>query len=244
MNSKDYIDNYLKETEDIIRDIDRNEIEKFIQILFDTWKNEKKVITMGNGGSASTASHFAADLAKTVANDSSMKSTNVVKGFKSLCLNDNSSVLTAWINDTGWENAYAGLLNTLLEEGDTILLVSVHGGSGWSGNLTQAISLAKKRGAKILGLAGFDGGKMKETADCCIVVPKNSTPHTEGFHLVLQHLIVDRLCQLVNDHSKENMTIDNIVSLLQSNTNEPLSLEKFREALAKGANNFERGIQK
>lgn len=201
--NREFIDNYIKEVQDIVRNINREEIDKFIEILFQAWKDNKKVITMGNGGSAGTASHFAADLMKTIANDSSMKEISSTRGLKAICLNDNSSVLTAWINDSGWDNAYSGLLNTFLEEGDVILLISVHGGSGWSGNLVEAMNFAKKRNAKILGLAGFDGGKMREMADVCIVVPKNSTPHTEGFHGVLQHMIVDRLRELVLDYSKK-----------------------------------------
>lgn len=200
--SEQFIDKYLRETEEIIRDIDRKEISKFIDILFETWNNGKKVITMGNGGSASTASHFAGDLLKTVVNDSSMKEISHRKGFRAICLNDNQPALTAWINDSGWDKAYSGLLHTLLDEGDVILLVSVHGGSGWSGNLVEAMKLAKERNAKIIGLAGFDGGKMKELCDSCIVVPKDSTPHTEGFHGVLQHLVVFRLKEMITEALK------------------------------------------
>jgi D-sedoheptulose 7-phosphate isomerase len=206
MNRK-FIDNYFKEVQEIVRDLNREDINQFIEILFQAWKNNKKVITMGNGGSAGTASHFTADLLKTISNDSSMKEINLSKGIKSICLNDNPSVLTAWINDSGWDKVYTGLLHTLLEEGDVILLISVHGGSGWSGNLVEAMKLAKERKAKILGLAGFDGGKMKEMADVCIVVPKNSTPHTEGFHGVLQHLIIERLRELVSKYSEKERTI-------------------------------------
>ncbi|MEI7719473.1 MAG: SIS domain-containing protein [archaeon] len=204
--NSEYIDKYLKETDDICRKINKEDLNKFIDILFSTWKSGKKVITMGNGGSASTASHFAADLSKTVANNSSMKEITSLRGFKAMCLNDNPASLTAWINDSGWDKAYAGLLNTFLDEGDVILLVSVHGGSGWSGNIVQAMELAKKRGAKIIGMAGFDGGKMKEMSDVCVVVPKDSTPHTEGFHSVIQHMVVDRLMELVQadfSNSKE-----------------------------------------
>lgn len=197
--NNDFINQYLRETEEIVRDINRDDINNFIEVLFQAWKDGKKVITMGNGGSASTASHFAGDLSKTVISPSSEKDLIThKKGFKAICLNDNAALLTAWINDCGWDKVYAGALNTLLEEGDVVLLVSVHGGSGWSGNLVEAMHMAKKRRAKILGLAGFDGGKMKEMADVCIVVPKNSTPHTEGFHGVLQHMVVERLLQRIS----------------------------------------------
>ncbi len=210
----EFIDKYLDETNQITRNIDKQEIDKFINILFETWKQGKKVITMGNGGSASTASHFAGDLMKTVINDSSKTEISSGRGFKAICLNDNHPAFNAWVNDTGWENVYAGLLNTILEEGDTILLISVHGGSGWSGNLVKAMDMAKQKKAKILGLSGFDGGKMKEIADSCIVIPIESTPHVEGFHGIIQHLVVDRLCGLIEDYSK-TYEIDKIKQVCQ-----------------------------
>ncbi|HUS51495.1 MAG TPA: SIS domain-containing protein [Candidatus Paceibacterota bacterium] len=200
--NKDFIQKYLEETKEIAESINSEDVSKFIDILFDAWKSGKKIITMGNGGSASTASHFAGDLAKTIVNPSSEKEISPTKGFKAICLNDNPANFTAWVNDCGWERVYAGQLNTLLEEGDIILLVSVHGGSGWSGNLIQAMELAKQRNAKILGLSGFDGGKLKEIADACIVVTKPSTPHVEGFHSVLQHLIIFRLKEMIEEYSK------------------------------------------
>ena len=204
--NREFIDEFLRETEEIIKNINREDINKFIEILFQAWKDEKKIITMGNGGSASTASHFAGDLAKTVVSPSSEKELITHrKGFKAICLNDNPALLTAWINDCGWDQAYAGALNTILEEGDVVLLVSVHGGSGWSGNLVEAMKIARKRKAKIIGLAGFDGGKMKELSDICIVVPKDSTPHTEGFHGVLQHMIIERLQQLISISLKDSI---------------------------------------
>jgi len=85
----EYINKYIEETKEIIGNVDRESVGKFIDILFDTWKNGKKIITVGNGGSASTAAHFAGDLLKTVANTSSDKDVRDVKGFKAICLNDN-----------------------------------------------------------------------------------------------------------------------------------------------------------
>jgi D-sedoheptulose 7-phosphate isomerase len=221
---QEYIEQYLKETEEICKSVNKKDIEKFIEILFEAWKKGKKVITIGNGGSASTASHFAGDLLKTVANDSSMKEVREIKGFKAICLTDNAAALTAWINDSGWDKTYVGLLNTLLDEGDVILLLSVHGGSGWSGNMVQAMTFAKKKNAKIIGLAGFDGGKMKEMCDACIVVPEDSTPHTEGFHGVLQHLVVFRLKELIEDYSSRVSSNE----LKEKNNNSP-EIEMIKE---------------
>lgn len=221
MTHSQYIEKYLAETEEISRKVNREDIAKFIDILFDAWKNGKKIFTMGNGGSASTASHFAGDLLKTVTNDSSMKEISGTRGFKAICLNDNQPALTAWINDSGWDKTYAGLLHTLMDDGDVILLFSVHGGSGWSGNLVQAMTLAKQRNAKIIGMAGFDGGKMKEMCDACIVVPKDSTPHTEGFHGVLQHLVIFRLKELVEEHVRKT-GINQLQNLVNSSPDSDL----------------------
>jgi len=205
MNSSEFIKNYLNKTAEISSKVNNDDIDKFINILFDAWKNSKKVFSAGNGGSSSTASHFCGDLLKTVANSSSEKDIDATrKGFKAICLNDNSAGLTAWINDSGWDNAYSGLLNSLFEEGDVLILISVHGGSGWSNNMVKAMETVKKRKGKILGLSGFDGGKLKELADACVVVPIDSTPHVEGFHVVLQHLIVDRVRELIQEDFKKS----------------------------------------
>jgi len=204
METQNFILKYLDETKTICDSVAKSDIENFIAILFEAWKSNKKVLTIGNGGSSSTASHFTGDLLKTVANSSSDKEViDSKKGFKSICLSDNVASLTAWINDSGWDNAYEGLLNSLFEEGDVLLLISVHGGSGWSGNMIKAMQYAKKRNGKIIGLAGFDGGKLKEMADACVVVPMDSTPHVEGFHVVLQHLIIDQLRSLIQEEFKK-----------------------------------------
>lgn len=204
MQNTEYIINYFKDAHEVIDRFDHVSIDKAIEILFEAWKKGKRVYTVGNGGSAAAASHFAGDLAKTVSNDSSFKDISTNKGFRAFCLNDNQAALTAWINDCGWDKAYSGLLHTFLEQDDVLLLISVHGGSGWSGNLVEAMKLAKERGAKMVGLSGFDGGKMKEMCDACIVVPAHSTPHVEAFHCVLQHLIIFRLLEKIKEHGAQH----------------------------------------
>jgi D-sedoheptulose 7-phosphate isomerase len=83
--------------------------------------------------------------------------------------------------------------------------ISVHGGSGsdkagpWSQNLLRAVKTTRQKGGKVIGLVGFDGGELRKTADASIVVPADSTPHVEGFHLVLTHLISQRLKELISD---------------------------------------------
>lgn len=199
MTNIEFIEKYFSEMGDIMKRISKDDISKVIDILFDAWKNNKRVYTMGNGGSASTASHFAADLAK----------TSIVEGknrFKVIGLTDNIPLMSAWINDNGFENLFTGQLENHLEPGDVVIGFSVHGGSGsgnagiWSQNLLKAMKFAKEKGAKTIGFSGFDGGMFKEICDACIVVPVNSTPQVESSHVVLHHLIVFRIIEKIKEH--------------------------------------------
>jgi len=192
MENEAQIEQYFKEIRDICDNISREDIDKAIELLFDAWKNGNKVFFCGNGGSAGTANHFMCDLFK----------VTVVEGkkrFKAHCLNDNVPLMTALINDEGWDNLYIEQLKNLFDKGDILITLSVHGGSGrdkagaWSQNLLKAMDFVNKNGGKTIGFAGFDGGAMKEIADVCIVVPFEATPHVEAFHVVLQHLIAFRL---------------------------------------------------
>ena len=160
-----------------------NEYQKAIGILLNCYWNGGTVYTMGCGGSASTATHFAADLAKTVG------------GFKAISLVDNIPLVSAYTNDLGWESVFEGQLKSWLTKNDVLVGFSVHGGNKqWSGNLTKAMQLTKKIGAKIIGFSGFDGGTMKELADACLIVKTKSevygTPLVEALHGVLTHGII------------------------------------------------------
>ena len=200
MNTPNYIDLYFSEAEKIIREIDRAAIQEVVDILYDAWQSGKTVFTMGNGGSASTATHLACDLAK----------VTIVPGKKRLramALTDNIPLVSAWTNDSGFGSIFAEQLEPWLEEGDVLIGLSVHGGSGvgdagpWSQNLVRAMHLARERGAKVIGFSGFDGGAMKQMTDVCVVVPIDSeplgTPLVEAFHVVLHHLVATALRQKI-----------------------------------------------
>jgi len=198
MKQDDFVSGFLQETEAIAKQISRADVAGAIKILFDSWKEGRQVFIAGNGGSASTATHFACDLAKFTA-------VSGKKRFRVICLNDNIPLVSALTNDLGWESIYVEQLMNLMQPGDTFVAISVHGGSGtdvaglWSQNLLKAAKFVQEKGGKVVGLAGFDGGALKQMADACIVVPMNSTPHVEGFHSVLAHLICARLRELIGE---------------------------------------------
>ena len=192
MDNKEFIRDYLNETNRIAWSVSVDDIDRAIELLFEAWERKSQVFICGNGGSASTATHFACDLVKTAAPDGK-------PGFKAECLNDNIPLMLALVNDNGFDSLYLEQLKTKFNPGDVLIAISVHGGAGkdkaslWSQNLLKAMKYVKENKGVTIGLSGFDGGPMREIADACIVVPANSTPQVESFHLVLEHCIVFRL---------------------------------------------------
>lgn len=166
------------------------QMEMAIELLFTAWKDGKWVYIMGNGGSAGTATHFAADLIKTVTDKPGDK------GIKAMPMSDNIPAVSAFVNDWGWDNLYSNQLATFYENGGVGVAFSVHGGSGtdvagkWSQNLMKGLQYIKDKGGKTIGFSGFDGGPMKDLVDVAIVVPANSTPIVEGLHVMINHIIV------------------------------------------------------
>jgi D-sedoheptulose 7-phosphate isomerase len=198
MTSEEFIDDYLRVTETIVRKISRTDINRVVDLLYEAWKADKQVFLAGNGGSASTATHFASDLNK-------YASELGKKRFRAIALTDNMPLITALVNDEGWEQVYTRQLDNLMREGDLLVAISVHGGSGsdragpWSQNLLRAVKAVKARKGKVIGLLGFEGGVLRKAADASIVVPADSTPQVEGFHLILTHLISEQLRNLIGE---------------------------------------------
>lgn len=201
MNNSEFIDSYMSEVQKVVETISRSDIDKVIQLLYEAWKNNSTVFIAGNGGSASTCTHFAADLNKYVSSEAHHR-------FKAIALVDNIPLVSALTNDEGWSDIYSYQLENFMKEGDVFVAISVHGGSGsdsagpWSQNLLKAVQVTKEKRGKVVGLIGFDGGMLRQVADASIVVPANSTPQVEGFHVVLTHLISARLKEAIGNKSK------------------------------------------
>ena len=181
----DYTSKYLDETTNILKKIDKPQIEKIKEIILAVRENGGRIFFLGVGGSASNASHAVNDFRK-------------LAGIECYTPTDNVSELTARVNDNGWDTSYSNWLKGCkLNEKDLLFIFSVGGGSiekNVSMNLVNALQLAQKRNAKIVGIVGRDGGYTAKVADACVIIPtvnpNTVTPHTESFQLLIEHLLI------------------------------------------------------
>ncbi len=150
------------------------------QACVDVYRNGKKILIAGNGGSAADAQHFAAELVGRYGFDR--------PSLPSIALTTDSSNLTAIGNDYGYEYVFSRQLEGLAQEGDLFIGIST---SGNSQNVINAFVSAKDRGVSTVALVGRDGGKMAAMADYAIIVPSNATPRIQESHLLIEHMICD-----------------------------------------------------
>jgi D-sedoheptulose 7-phosphate isomerase len=182
----EYINDYLEETIQIAKTIDRAEIAKMIDIISEVRENAGRLFILGVGGSAANASHAVNDFRK-------------IAGIEAYAPTDNVSELTARTNDEGWDTTFNKWLETShLNRKDALLILSVGGGSEHtSQNIKVAIDYAKEKGAKVTGIVSRNGGYTRVNAEACVLIPVVSderiTPHAEGWQGVVWHLVVNAI---------------------------------------------------
>ncbi len=177
----DNVETYLLQLGQAIDALPRDRLTALGELLYRAYRNEKQVFTLGNGGSASTASHMAADLAKNTIGPN-------MRRFHILSLNDNQAMLTAIANDLGYEHVFSEQLQSLIRAGDLLIAIS---GSGNSPNVLNAIRYAQRQSAEVVGILGFEGGKAAAMVDLAIVVPSDHYGVVEDVHLIINHIVVD-----------------------------------------------------
>ncbi len=175
-----YIEKYIEDEKKVLDMLDRNEINKALNLLDECLKNDSYIYVFGNGGSSATASHYVNDFNKGI-------SEYTEKKFRFQCLNDNVPTVMAIANDIGFEEIFRFQLNGKITEKDVIIAIS---GSGNSKNVLKAVEYAKSVGCKIIGLTGFNGGKLKELSDISLHAPINSMQITEDIHMFFDHLMM------------------------------------------------------
>jgi D-sedoheptulose 7-phosphate isomerase len=191
--NKKFIDKYIFDLKRSLDQLDRNKIGKIIDVLLQGYKNGKKVFIIGNGGSASNASHLACDLGKGTLNRIYDEKE---KRFKVYSLTDNVALISAYANDLTYDDIFIEQLKNLVEEGDIVIALS---GSGNSKNVIKAIAYAKRCKAMTIGFLGFEtGGKLAKMVDLSIIVKSKLYGHCEDIQLVLDHIITMSLAKIKN----------------------------------------------
>lgn len=164
-------------------------IERIVTNSIKAFKNDKKMLFCGNGGSASDAQHIASELSGRFYKDR--------PPLYAEALHVNSSYMTAVANDYGYEETYARMVEASGRKGDVLVGIST---SGNSPNVVKAMLNAKEIGMLTVGFTGSKGGKMKEICDIMIQVPSDDTPRIQEVHILVGHII----CQLIEEEMFPN----------------------------------------
>ena len=172
------IENYLTKLKHTIDNLKRDEINTFINMLITARDESRTIFIMGNGGSASTASHFCCDFNKGA-------SYGYDKRFKFICLNDNTATMMAYSNDVAYEDAMVEQLKNFFEPGDYVIGIS---GSGNSKNVVKAIEYANAHGGTTIGLTGYQGGKLKQICHHSVNMNVDDMQISEDLHMMMDHL--------------------------------------------------------
>lgn len=170
-----------------IDQLPKDQILRVIDVLRQARLNGKRVFIMGNGGSASTASHFVCDLSKNTRQSG-------VPAFKVIGLTDNVASITAYGNDEGYDQVFAQQLANLVQAGDIVIAISA---SGNSPNVLRAVEVAREANAFTIGFTGFDGGRLGKMVDLNLWVQSDCIEQVEDLHLVLEHMI----CKVLRDEA-------------------------------------------
>lgn len=171
-------ENYLAALSAATSRIDAGAVQRYVDLLFESWRDGRQVLVFGNGGSLATASHCVADLVKTA-------SVAGLPRLRALCLSDNGALFSAISNDISYDDVFAHSLQSYCNPGDVAVAISV---SGNSRNVLRACEWAREKGVKIVAMTGFDGGRLAKLCDVHIHVPCDNFGIVEDLHLAISHM--------------------------------------------------------
>lgn len=181
----DYFRRYCDYLQRLVADINISAVQKVVDCFLKARRAEKTIFFAGNGGSASTASHFAQDLGEVGRKING-------KGFRTCSINDNVSALTAIGNDYGYDHVFSLQMQHTFDAGDVLVVISA---SGNSPNVIKAVELAREKGGMTVALVGFDGGRLATMCDHVVHIQSHKGEYgpVEDVHLILNHMIVSYL---------------------------------------------------
>ena len=193
------LDQYIDELCTTLKQLDTAQLAQIAVVLLQAQENGKSIFTMGNGGHANTAAHMINDIAKHSISSDKKDDVVTAKRFRTMCLNDSVSLLTGVANDMGYDHIFSEQLKNWCQKGDVVIGIS---GSGNSMNVLKAFEVAKHRGATTICFSGKGGGKAKELADICVVVPSDKMVQIEDVHLIINHAVADELKKAVQERTR------------------------------------------
>jgi D-sedoheptulose 7-phosphate isomerase len=181
---EEYIQQFSQRAIDALRALPRVEIAKAMNILQAAFERDGRIYVIGNGGSLALATHWVSDFNKTVFSHNLEEHT---RRFQAIRVPTTEEELTAWANDVGYEMVFAGPLRNYLQDADVLIAIS---SSGNSANIIRAVELAKSYKVPVIGISGFDGGRLNVMADAKVVIetPKGEYEVVEGVHAIVLHL--------------------------------------------------------
>ena len=177
LDSYRYFDSSIR----VVAELPYTNIERIADVLYEAYRQGRRVFLFGNGGSAALASHFACDLGK-----GTVAPGDPDRRFRVLSLTDNMPLMTAWANDTSYEKVFAEQLRNFVQEGDIVFGISA---SGSSPNVLLGLQIAREAGAVTIGLTGFKGGRMPEFCDHCVIIPSDNMQIIEDLQLSIAHAL-------------------------------------------------------
>lgn len=187
---KDIIKNSIQDHNKVLGKINNDlllVIENSASLIVNKLKNSNTIFWCGNGGSAAQASHLSAELL------GGMFSKKVYP-FKSICLNNDTSFITAWSNDDSFNNIFKRQLQGLSSRDDVLIVLST---SGNSKNILNAAQYAKNNNIDVISFTGNDGGTLKKISDININIDSQSTARIQEMHILIGHII----CEIVEKSS-------------------------------------------
>lgn len=182
MNSedqKDLIRSYFEREIEVIKRLNIEDINAAVQAIWAAYKREATIYIFGNGGSAATASHYVCDFNKGI-------SEKKEKKFNFVCLNDNCPQMMAIANDISYDEVFRFPLVNKLKPSDLVIGIS---GSGNSKNVIRAVEYAKEIGTPVIGITGYQGGKLKELADFHMDAMVDDMQISEDIHMMFDHMM-------------------------------------------------------
>ena len=189
---------YLKRLHAELDRVEHREMQAWADLLFEAWQNERFVFVFGNGGSGTTASHMAEDLGKSTLKHEHLRDESK-KRLKILSLTDNLGWIMAVGNDVGYDQIFVQQLMNYGGRGDVAIAIS---GSGNSPNVLAAVDWANRNGLKTFGLTGYDGGKLRKTAQSGLHVPLDDMGMVESIHLCLFHWVLNDVFARINSEGR------------------------------------------